>query len=155
MKNFLFVIILQFICGCNNLSTEKEDILFIKKFYQEYNGELSKEAESISKRDSILKSYCTSRLVSFLEKQYRENELDWDPFLNAQDMNIKTPETLRVIKENSKYNLYSISYVWAPTGDTVDNIGLIIINEKGTPKIDYVYIGEGFGDEKYKDVEMK
>src|SRR5688572_14383145 len=154
MKNLLCIFLLFLICGCVKANTEKEDIALIKQFYKAYNGELSKEDFSSSKRESILKTYCTARFISFLNKQFRENELDWDPFLNAQDTHIKTTETLKVKKVKSKYNLYSISYVWAPTGEIIDKIGLIVINENGKPKIDYVYIGEGFEDPKYKDVKL-
>jgi hypothetical protein len=147
------IAILIFISACNVNNSANEETKFIEGFYKSYITELSKEDTKSSREDTVLNKYCTTRLITFLEKQYEEGELDWNPFLNAQDFDLGTINTIKINKEKSKYNLYSVSYVWPGTGETVDKIKLILVSEGNSYKIDYVDVGSK-DDEKYKDIEI-
>jgi hypothetical protein len=154
MKNLklLFIITLIGCNGCNTSNFKDKDVVFIEKFYNDYITELSRNDFQNVNADSVLKMYCTPRLISFLKTQYSENELDYDPFLNAQDVDKGIINTLEVRKDKSTYNLYSVSYTWPGAREKVEGVRLIVLNEGERSRIDYVFIA-GYPDPKYPDIE--
>lgn len=85
------------------------------------------------KINSIKKKYCTANLLRKIEK----DELDYDPFLNAQDSNIEWIKTLSVKKDTKENNLYYVSYKDTYNGTQIV-IKLIVLKEKESYKIDAI-----------------
>jgi hypothetical protein len=68
----------------------------------------------------------------------KEDELDYDPFLKAQDSNTEWLKTLSIKKDLKESNHYQILYL-----DTYNNsqikITVIVVKEKESYKIDSIF----------------
>jgi len=87
--------------------------------------------EDFKKIDSIKNQYCTS---SLLHKIKRLN-LDYDIFLQANDMDTVMLKTLDIKKDSRRNDLYTVSYLDVFNNKTV-SIELIIVRQKELYKID-------------------
>lgn len=106
----------------------------LKQFYTEYITEILKTDPSEKKLKSIKKQYCTAGLLSKIQSV----ELDYDPFLNAQDADEDWLKTLSVRKDpQRKKDGYIISLVDKDT-ETKTTVKLIVIKEKERYKIDAI-----------------
>jgi len=122
--------------NCNgqpqNKSSDEEIMSMIKSFYTGYITENVKMPPNGSKIFSLKKKYCTTYLINKINNQ----ELDFDPFLKAQDSNIEWLKTLTVKKNVSKKGFYIVSYT--------DNnkqiiIKLNVIKQNESFKIDSIW----------------
>ena len=98
-----------------NNSSEKEIVEMLKNFYKEYISESAKMPMNEKKINSIKKKYCTSKLLQKIDLL----ELDYDPFVNAQDFE---PTLLKTIKFNKIFksnNIYKACYVWDFNNKTI------------------------------------
>ncbi len=74
---------------------------FIRMFYKEYLLGFENNFE-----DSVMRKYCTPELM----RKLANKELDYDPFLNAQDVNNNVLKTLDIKKSNDPHGYYVVSY---------------------------------------------
>ena len=92
----------------------------------------------IKKLDSLKNIYCTKDLLNKIAKQTKNDELDYDPFIKAQDSNIGNEKTLTIKKDEGKTNVYIVSYI-----DAYDHkktvINNHIVKQKDGYKIDSVW----------------
>lgn len=131
----LFLLIFCFqVKSQTNKYSEKEIITMIKSFYTAYITETSKMPPDFNKIEVIKKEYCTLSLLNKIEMQ----ELDYDPFLKAQDCDAETLKTLSIKKDIKQKNLFYVSYNDNYTKTEI-TIKLIIKKENDSYKIDTIY----------------
>lgn len=111
----------------NDAATE-----MLKEFYIKYITEVSKNSPSEKKLHSIRKQYCTAGLLS----RMKELQLDYDPFINAQDTDDSWIKTLSVKRHPEKgKGFYIVSFSDTESKTTV-TVTLSVIKEKDDYKID-------------------
>lgn len=101
-------------CSQSNSSSKNSDDLQIKAtlkdFYTRYIIETEKATEDWSKIEALKKKYCTS---SYLKKLAADEDIDADPFLNAQDVDKNWLNTLTITKDTgNKPNIYKVCFVF-------------------------------------------
>ncbi|GAA3919512.1 hypothetical protein GCM10022209_10450 [Chitinophaga oryziterrae] len=79
----------------------------LKQFYTSYITQVASSEGTEKKLDIIKKRYCTAKLLNKLDKE----ELDSDPFIDAQDADIDWVRTLFVGKDAPKHDVYIVSYM--------------------------------------------
>jgi hypothetical protein len=113
---------------------EEQIVRMLEFFYVNYITENTKMPPNITKIDSLKERCCTTRLLNKL----KEDELDYDPFLKAQDSNTEWLKTLSIKKDLKESNHYQILYL-----DTYNNsqikITVIVVKEKESYKIDSIF----------------
>lgn len=95
------------LCGQIQNSSEKKAMEVIEAFYNNYITEISKMPFSIEKIDSIKKMYCSTDLLA----QLKNEEQDYDPFLNAQDFSTDELKSLLIQKDTERESTYTVSYI--------------------------------------------
>jgi hypothetical protein len=131
----------------SNLSEEKQVIKTLRTFYKEYFTEQTKigvdgivgTGTNYAKVELIRKKYCTQNFLVKLRKT-TENELDYDPLVNAQDFDMKSYETLKIIRDKKGSNVYLISfdYFKYDKDNIQEPIKIVIVKDKGIYKIDSI-----------------
>jgi len=92
---------------------DEEVFAMLKEFYTGYIlGFTDISPEGRKREDSILRKYCEPALLRKIDKKTRSGELDWDPFLDAQDMDTTCIKTLKFAKDAAKPDVYVVSYVY-------------------------------------------
>ncbi|GAA3922825.1 hypothetical protein GCM10022209_15100 [Chitinophaga oryziterrae] len=79
----------------------------LKQFYTSYITQVASSEGTEKKLDIIKKRYCTAKLLNKIDKE----ELDSDPFIDAQDADIDWVRTLFVGKDAQKHDVYIVSYM--------------------------------------------
>jgi len=108
----LFLVAFQLISCQNKLSkSNKETISFLKQFYSEYLYGTSLNENQNGKivyknYIRIINKYCTPSLVEKLLK----SELDYDPFINAQDVSVVILDHLKVLPIEGKKEHFELSF---------------------------------------------
>lgn len=118
----------------NSETANDSAINMIHSFYDEYipaNNGLPVDEARIK---TIKKKYCTARLLNVLQ----DEEIDYDPFLNAQDCDLSWLNTLSVKRDAEESDLYHVQYKDTSSQQTI-RLKLRLKNESGTYKIDKVY----------------
>lgn len=89
--------------------------------------------------DTIVNIYYTENL----RKEINNPELDlgYDPLIKAQDFNFDCVKTLTIKKDLKRDDLYYVSYI-NPYDNIKETIKLLVVNDGGHYKIDYVYLDE-------------
>lgn len=87
--------------------SDKQILSMLKSFYSNYITENSKMPPNQKNIKLIKNKYCTSTFLKKIDKQ----ELEYDPFLNAQDCKIEWLKTLTIRKDSIRNNLYYVSYI--------------------------------------------
>lgn len=121
-------------------STSDEQIIHLcKSFYISYITEISEDTSVnlFNKLDSIKQIYCTNDLLENIRRKTENHEMESDPFIKAQDANIKWLKTLSVEKDPQKRYWYNVSYIDNYDGSKVI-IKLKFVEEKGFYKIDSI-----------------
>lgn len=106
----------------------------IKDFYGAYIRENSKEPGDMKAVESIKKKHCTSSLLQKLSGE----ELDADPFLDAQDVDANWVNTMEVLPEGSAENVYGVCFLLTP-GESKHCVRVAMKQEGGEWKIDDVH----------------
>ncbi len=127
IKVILFCIVATIVVSCSN--NNAQDILF--NFYSQYLSPSINE----SQREDLIKKYCTKNMLEVLDILYSFDEeegliigIDYDPFLNAQD--IPSREGLKIEKQNeTDYKVF----LW---GDNNTGITIKLKKENNNWKID-------------------
>lgn len=114
-----------------SIDHSEEQIEFLEGFYVEYVSR--PDVPDHEKRMSILRKYCTSELVDKILEMWRNRELDYDPFVFAQDnLPISSLNFLKIEKHRKEKNVYEVSYHYLNEDDSErTRIRLEVIN---TPK---------------------
>ncbi|WP_106604844.1 DUF3828 domain-containing protein [Chitinophaga ginsengisoli] len=102
----------------------------LKQFYSSYIA--SWDSPDIKKSELIKKQYCTKKILNRIAD---DEELDADPFLQAQDTDIDWLKTLVISKDTQKPNVYIVSYLDNYTKKRIVN-KLLVIKEGQKYKID-------------------
>jgi Protein of unknown function (DUF3828) len=136
---------------------QQNDLLIIntiKEFYISYISEKSKNELNQNSINEIKQKYITNKLLLNIDKRMEDGSLDWDPFVNAQDFYDGWIKTLKIKSDESKKNLYVVSYF---DGNKDVKIYLGIIKEKNQYKIDFIedQIIETTKQEKLEDCFYK
>lgn len=108
----------------------------LKEFYSAYIKEFANEniAESERKLDSIEIKFCTKSLLDSISNEFEHNELDYNPFVKAQDVSLDWIETLTVSKLSGSENKFNVQYLDKYSGKAI-NIYLTVVEENGSFKI--------------------
>lgn len=109
-------------------------IKMIRSFYSEYitiNNEVSVDEARLA---AIKKKYCTARLLSALQQE----EMDYDPFLNAQDCDTSWIRTMSVKHDVLENDIYHVQYKDVSTQENI-RVKLKLNHENGEYRIDKVY----------------
>jgi hypothetical protein len=98
------------------------------------------------KSDSVVRKYCTPKLINYLDKLYSEPPAgdSYDIFLKSQMVDMPMLENLAIRKDSKKNDLYYVSITY---GKGQWTIKLSIVKEKEGYKIDHVFT-EGMDDKK-------
>jgi len=116
-------------------STESAIPKMLITFYSTYIKAFSEMEPNKSETvcDSIRNLYCSKNLLA----EIKIHELDYDPFLNAQDADIEWLKTLKITKDPKRNWLYTVSYLDNYSKETV-YIKLKIVKLKESFKIDAI-----------------
>ena len=102
--------------GKDDVLLEGEDVFdnqkaiqMLKEFYTAYitEGIEGSGRESVQRSQQILKKYVTAGL---LDKISNDTQLDYDPFVNAQDFFDNWLKTLKVTKDESQQYVFNVSF---------------------------------------------
>ena len=129
-----------FFYGCcsfaqNNLSEDQQIRGMLKEFYTSYMTQFAKWPPEPKKEDSIRRKYCTTRLLKDIKN---DEDLDYDPWLDAQDTDIAWLKTLSIKKNIGIPNGYIITYESSKYDGEKAFIKLTVVKEKDGYKIDSV-----------------
>jgi hypothetical protein len=119
-----------------NKSSDEQVIKMLTDFYSSYITTFSEMPSSANtaKQKALKKKYCTATLLKKIEK----DELDYDPFLKAQDSDTEWLKTLVVRKNPKKPNGYLVSYR-DPNNNTTISMNVSVIKENDRFKINAVW----------------
>lgn len=99
-----------------NINNQGEPkIEFVENFYKEYITGLSEMPMNFDRVDSIKRSFLTEELYEKLEEQ----QLDFDPFLNAQDFDDNILEKIAYNEHPEKIDVVKVSYIDGYTSSTI------------------------------------
>ena len=102
-----------------NKGSDGQAFAMLKTFYRAHITAASKWPIDFAKLNAISKKYCTASLLSKIQAQLKSGQLDADPFLQAQDVDISWLKTLSFAKEARPLNAYTVSYVDAVSNEKV------------------------------------
>jgi hypothetical protein len=117
--------------------SEEQIVSTLKDFYTAYfmlQSNLDTEKNPIQKIDSLLDRYCTKEFLNFYKNIESPNELDWNPFFNANYLEPGLLETMKISKDKGNNDLYYVAYL-KKYNNEVTTIELTIIKEKKGYKI--------------------
>jgi len=120
------------------VDNKTNEIKFIKNFYTSYIETFANEKDLhlMEKKLKILqKNYCTNKLLKEIPDLVEK--CDCDPFLNAQDADIRILNTLKICKVGDN-NEYIVQYMDDLTNRLV-KVKLKLVKIKNSWKIDSVY----------------
>ncbi|MDR3142339.1 MAG: YbjP/YqhG family protein [Tannerellaceae bacterium] len=109
---------------------EERAIQTLKEFYAAYISECDNLNGNLETMASIRNKYLTKTLRNKLEEQ----ELDYDPIIQAQDCDKQTITTLEINPEPGR-NVYNVCYTF-PYDNQKICIKLFLMEEKGSYLID-------------------
>ncbi len=138
LKIYIFGLFFLVMISCKNDNSETEIKDRIKNFYTSYI-EISSSSIPLSemnkKLDSVTKIYCTKDLLDSISYKFENEELDYDPFINAQDSKMSMLKSLMIFKDKKNENLYTVIYTDDINDSSTTEIVLTIVNENGNYKI--------------------
>lgn len=129
-----FSLFTSFCIGQTNSSIDsaKTPLNFLKNFYTIYITDIAIGHDPLHSSDSLVKKYCTPRLLNKIAEHSDPEKLNWwdsDPFIKAQDSDTSFLKTLSIRMNKMKPNSYSVSY--GSTDDsTKTTIHLIVEKQK-------------------------
>ncbi|MDF2189029.1 DUF3828 domain-containing protein [Paraflavitalea sp. CAU 1676] len=128
----LAVVILSMGNSCQSKKKPPEDEAkqWLKQFYTDYITACSKGASN-EEMAVIEKKYCTAALIKEIKS---DEEMDVNPYLNAQDCDTSTLKTLQVEKVPQQKDQYKVSYKWSPDG-VATTIHVTLVRQQNEYKI--------------------
>ncbi len=132
---FLFIFsCLNGLCQAQTKLSEEAQIKnLLKEFYISYVKENSKKIPDLKIIEELKKQYFSEKLLISL----RNDELDYDPILNAQDCDIQWLKTIKIAKDSRRKNLFIVSYI-DMFSKKKNTIKLLVNNKGGNLKIDAI-----------------
>ena len=132
IKIILFFVIAIFMVSCLRNNNAQEILV---EFYNKYLSPSVTETQ----REELIRQYCTKNMLETLDILYSFDEeegliigIDYDPFLNAQD--VPSMENLRIEKQNeTDYKVF----LW---GNNDTGIRMKLKKENNNWKIDFIDI---------------
>jgi len=121
-----------------NSPSDKQVFPMLKRFYTSYILALNSVPGSEKKLDSILTAYCDGRLLKKIKQRTEAGDLDYDPFLKAQDVDTACLKTFVFGKDPKRTDAYRFSYV-ANQGKYKPVIHLIVNQVDGIIRIRNVW----------------
>lgn len=112
-------------------SSDKQIVEMLKKFYNEYLTEIDKMPLNQKKINLVKQKFCTSKLLKKIDLL----ELDYDPFVNAQDFDSEVLKTIKFTKDSKSLNIYKACYIYSFNKKNIC-IKLRIIKTNNNFKID-------------------
>ncbi|WP_151089384.1 DUF3828 domain-containing protein [Hymenobacter baengnokdamensis] len=115
---------------------DKQILTMLKEFYTAYITESSKSPaiNNLDKIFALQKKSCTVGLSNKINAQLKSGQLEADPFLQAQDIDISWLKTLSFMKDLRRQNGYIVSYFDSEANEKVV-IHLTVIRQDGKFKI--------------------
>lgn len=140
----LYILLFAITALLHPLEVEQQDpaCMALQEFYYSYITEGAKSGSNASALHAIQEKYVTKDLLSQLQHAFSEGELDYDPFINAQDFNLDWLATLTITKDEVLPATYHVSYADAYKKDGKTHIKLSVVNEAGHYKISKLYFGD-------------
>lgn len=117
-------------------SSDDQILAMLKSFYTSYITEVA-ESGNDKTLETVKSKYCSDNLLRKIKTQIENEELDYDPFINAQDSDKAWLKTLSITKDPHKLNIFVVSYTDNYTGKPV-TVKLSVIKFKGLYKIDAI-----------------
>jgi hypothetical protein len=127
----------------SSIDTAKNAEIFLKNFYTVYITDIAIGSGNSSR--SLVKKYCTSKLLNKLAEHSNPEKMNWwdfDPFIKAQDSDTAVLKTLFVSMNKKKANWYSVSYSLKDYPDKKTEwttIHLVVVKQKAGFKIDDIW----------------
>lgn len=122
-----------------NNPTDKEVFEMLQRFYKSYILAWNHLDTDKKKLDSISRKYCEDRLLKKIQLRTKTGDLDYDPFLKAQDdVDTAIFKTMTFGKDPKRGDLYTFHYA-EPNSTHKPTIHLIVNRRDGTLKIRDVY----------------
>lgn len=107
---------------------------FVRQFYTAYIG--SWLADGGDPR-AVLKQNLTRRFYERLQRMYEQEELDYDPFLDAQDCDASVLEKLRIEKDTLREHVYRVC-LWDTYSRNYKHVELLLEHTGQSYRIDDV-----------------
>jgi hypothetical protein len=108
-KNILFLLLLNTLLFTKAAQAQTDSAkLMLSNFYKAYIPTFDMPGAAMSSK--IQKQYSTAKLTAWLKKQFEEEELDYDPYVNAQDADQDWLKTIQINKDAKTPNLYIVSF---------------------------------------------
>lgn len=97
--------------GPTPASPDKEVFAMLKSFYTKYIQTFNDYPTDEKRLQPLLKANCDPQLLAKLKKKAEGGDLDSDPFLKAQDVDLRWLKSLEVRKDGATADGYAVSYV--------------------------------------------
>ena len=133
---YLFMIGMSFYnnsYGQISSSSDKQIRETLKSFYKVYIAENDKMPIDEKKLNSIKRKYCTLKFI----KKMKASDLDYDPFVKAQDYDKNWLKTMKINKD-SKKNIYVVCFMDTYVKTNIC-VKLLVLKVNKEFKIDNVY----------------
>jgi hypothetical protein len=117
--------------------SESEIKKMIKEFYTAYitqSQDTISPNKNIEKLDSISQIYCTKTLLDSIKNEFENNELDYDPIINAQDSHPEMLKTM-MINKNKKADKYNVMFLSDTYDSSFEEVNISIVKEGNKYKI--------------------
>ena len=102
-----------------NRGSDRQAVALLKEFYTAHITAASKWPIDFIRRNALSKKYCTAILLNRIQAQLKSGQLDADPFLHAQDVDISWLRTLSFNSDAGSVNAYAVSYFDAAAKEKV------------------------------------
>ena len=97
------------------IDKSQEHLEFLEEFYIEYIN--TGDRERFHERPKILEKYCTKGLLRKISEMHQSFQLDYSPFIFAQDISPIVLDYLRVEKYGAQKNIYEVSFHYLNEGE--------------------------------------
>ena len=104
-------------------------INFLEEFYKRYILLVANNIE-IEPLKKLIEVSCDENLIIKIDN----SDIDYDPFLNAQDANEESINSLEIKKCSNESDIFCVSYLWDSSSEKT-NIKLRVSIINGKPKI--------------------
>ncbi|MFH6944946.1 DUF3828 domain-containing protein [Flavobacterium sp. FlaQc-50] len=126
-RHLFFIVIVLLIVSCKKsdeknktelsstdtkIADESNSKEILNAFYVAYLHEFTNSnlKESERKLDSLKNKYCKKTLLDSISNEFENNELDYDPFINAQDVSEKMIESLSIENVVGQKNKFHVKF---------------------------------------------
>lgn len=122
------------------VNQDQETVAMLTNFYTIYIHEYSSNDDVRIMElniDSLLRKHCTANLLDKINKDIQAGNLNYDPFINAQDANADSINSLSINVDVNNANIYVVSYIDSFSKKKI-SIKLTVLKTADGPKIDSI-----------------